>query len=166
MDIVKGVCPQTCLCPRKLLCLSCFNGGQLNPTTCSCTCPAGFTGERCQYAIDPCGVEDLPEYCSSISCWESASEDIFFRCQRKCLCCGNKKCHNLGRLTTKGADKCSCECASAAFDEASNCEKPSATCSEEEFPGCYAQFGGPSSCTDPFVYAICPDMCGFCDSKK
>ena len=157
IETVKGLCPNKCLCPNKPVCQPCFNGGQLNPFTCSCTCSAKYTGSRCQYAIDPCQVADEPELCSGVDCFATQSEEIFIRCQKKCLCCGNKECFNLGQLT----NTCACECPNNSFDPKTNCKTPTLQCADQ-FPNCIQQFGGQASCTDSFVFAICPKMCGFC----
>ncbi len=91
---VIDICPNKCTCENKPTCPPCYNSGKLDLKTCACTCNKDYTGERCQYALDPCSVDD-DEFCSSINCW-TATSDMFFKCQRKCLCCENKQCFNLG----------------------------------------------------------------------
>ncbi len=94
INFVVNICPNKCTCQNKPTCPQCFNSGILDLKTCACTCNKDYTGERCQYALDPCSVDD-DEFCASINCW-TATSDMFFKCQRKCLCCANKQCFNLG----------------------------------------------------------------------
>ncbi len=85
-------CPKKCYCEEPSIlnkyCPACLNGGVRNYTDlneCTCTCYKGFQGSRCQYIPTPCELVDEP-FCSTVNCY-NASEDDFFRCQRKCLCC-------------------------------------------------------------------------------
>jgi hypothetical protein len=73
--------PNKCLCPTKPICQPCSNGGVLDVFTCACTCSPKFTGQRCQYAIDPCELDDEPELCSGVDCFGSLPESIFLRCK-------------------------------------------------------------------------------------
>jgi hypothetical protein len=132
----------------------------IDPIRCNCSCLPGFQGPRCQYAVSPCDAEDLP-YCSSVDCF-NATEFDFYSCQRKCLCCANKKCYNLGTLVT-GSDgnSCTCQCFSNQYSSADNCQSVQSTC-QEPTDLCYNQFGGPANCQFAFVKAECPKMCKVC----
>ncbi len=85
-------CPKKCYCEEPSVlnkyCPACLNGGVRNYTesnNCSCTCYNGYQGPRCQYIPAPCLLVDQP-YCSTVNCY-NATDDDFFRCQSKCLCC-------------------------------------------------------------------------------
>ena len=84
-------CPKRCFCDEPTIlnkyCPICLNGGLRDYKTngCGCKCFKGFQGPRCQYAKDPCEMNDEPS-CSNVDCYNATDKD-FFRCQRKCLCC-------------------------------------------------------------------------------
>ena len=99
-------------------------------------------------------MEDDPSYCSGIDCW-SGSEEVYFRCQRKCLCCGNKQCNNLGTVGTD-LDVCDCDCLNPSFDS-ENCNIL-ATSIDTLF--CSKLINADkSNCVDPFISANCPEAC-------
>lgn len=133
----------------------------IDPVSCGCKCNPGYQGPRCQYAVDPCGAEDTP-FCSNVDCF-NATEFDFYSCPRKCLCCGNKKCYNLGQLVQNGDDLCECKCFSDKYDPADNCKSlVSSDCADDTETLCYGQFGGPTNCGFDFVKAKCPKMCRVC----
>jgi hypothetical protein len=139
---------------------TCYNGGTLEPKTNTCKCSLGYQGQYCQYSVDPCSVEDNSE-CSNVDCW-NATEIEFYGCQRKCLCCVNKKCYNQGVLETKGAEKCSCSCITNIYNPSDDC-KSITKC--EDIAQCWTQFGGRNNCGSVVVQALCPKMCGRCTSS-
>ncbi len=127
-----SLCPRKCYCNNPSVlnnyCPSCFNNGYLNYSSneCQCICPYGFQGARCQFAINPCLVPDKAE-CSRINCM-NASEEMFYGCQRKCLCCANQQCFNLGLLKTETkvnyTSYCSCSCINSNFSPDDDCLSP------------------------------------------
>lgn len=127
-DVAEAICPRKCYCERPSIvtkyCMPCYNNGILNTTSCQCACKKNYYGPRCQYTPNPCVEDDLPE-CANVNCWQ-ASDAKFFKCQRKCLCCGNKKCFNSGTLTTDSlqdpVNNCKCKCTSQLFNEALDCQ--------------------------------------------
>ena len=90
-NVVSQECPRKCSC-----CPNCFNGGTLVDTSsCRCVCKPDTTGPRCEFLLgNPCKFPD-DELCSLIDC-DTASVDQRFKCPRKCTCCANKMCFNLG----------------------------------------------------------------------
>lgn len=117
-----------------------MNAGILNKKTCACTCLDNFTGSRCKMSTDPCNEEDKLE-CHSINCWNT-SEFKFFGCQKRCLCCGNKKCDN-GKILK---EDCTCQ------DKFADCK---------DSDGCGEQFTK-EACDYNEIKEICPKMCGIC----
>lgn len=143
-------------------CAPCFNDGVLDTTNCKCTCKKNFIGSRCQFTANPCAEDDLPE-CSTINCWNS-TEATFFKCQKKCLCCSNKQCYNLGTLVIeagsmpKTVNDCKCKCADV-YNPATDC-KTVKNC--ENLSEACGPLYGVEACIYPFIEAICPKMCKSC----
>jgi hypothetical protein len=164
-DVAEYFCPKKCYCERPSvvtnMCPPCLNDGVLDTKSCKCTCKNKYMGARCQFSQNPCAEEDSLE-CSAINCWE-ASEAKFFRCQKKCLCCGNKECYNYGLLvtdaTSASVNNCKCKCATT-FDPETDCKETIGDC-KDEIEGCEVQFGK-SNCFISFIESICPKMCGKC----
>ena len=94
---------------------------------------------------------------------------MFYQCQRKCLCCANEKCSNLGLFkttnTSQYTDYCSCDCINSNFSPLDNCQVPT-TCIDDKY--CAIQFGvypsNPKNCIYSFVKALCPLSCGLCNN--
>ena len=132
-NLNASICPKKCYCDNPSIlnnyCQPCLNGGMRNYSNnnkCMCTCPIGYQGDRCQFSINPCLIPDTPD-CANINCYNT-TEVNFYGCQRKCLCCANEQCYNLGLLTTvitSGyTDYCSCSCINSNFSPQDNCLNP------------------------------------------
>jgi len=167
---VVPFCPKKCLCAPSTTtkvtttkitgaCLSCYNGGILDVVTCSCKCIGGFNGDRCQISADPCNNDD-PVECASLNCW-TGGEDVLYKCQKKCLCCGNLQCKNLGELfKNTDTDKCECKCFDdQVYDENKLCDIKEC---RDVLPACGEDLNS-EYCDDPFVATACPLMCGDCE---
>lgn len=166
-----SACPNKCYCLMPSIlnnyCPSCLNGGvrSYGSNSCQCICPYGYLGDRCQFALNPCMVDDKPD-CANIDCYNT-TEINFYGCQRKCLCCANEKCFNLGLLTTVTTstftDYCNCNCINTNFSPNDNCLTPT-NCIDDRY--CSIQFGvyptNSNNCIYPFVQALCPYSCGIC----
>jgi len=163
--MVVSKCPKKCMCkpatttPKPGTCLPCFNGGSVDLKTCVCKCPSGFGGDRCQFLSNPCNAED-PLECNTLNCF-AGDEDVLYKCQKKCLCCGNLQCKNFGELfKNSDTDKCQCRCFDdEVYDENKLCDIKEC---RDVLPACGVDLTA-ENCYFPFVATACPLMCGDCE---
>jgi len=134
----------------------CLNGGTLDEDTCTCACVPTFKGTQCQFPVDPCTFDD-DIYCGSIDC-TTASMEWIYKCQLKCLCCGNLKCENLGKVV-KVSNLCGCQCFDDNFYQSnSNCRYKPGQCLNT--PKCIGFTL--DQCVDELVAVTCPKLCSIC----
>ncbi|XP_041348038.1 multiple epidermal growth factor-like domains protein 10 [Gigantopelta aegis] len=142
-----------CDCGGKL----CFNGGTMDISTCTCTCPTLYKGDLCE-TLD-CPTLD-PSSCS-IYTLDKCQTNLYVRntCPQRCgICpkpCNGLSCQNLGTLDL---NTCKCQCLSDY--SGTSCE--TLTCPTSQSSWCASRTT--DDCTRYYnLPYICPIQCGSCE---
>ncbi|XP_041377061.1 multiple epidermal growth factor-like domains protein 10 isoform X2 [Gigantopelta aegis] len=142
-----------CDCGGKL----CFNGGTIDISTCTCTCPALYKGDLCETLN--CPTLD-PSSCS-IYTLDKCQTNLYVRnaCPQRCgICpkpCNGLSCQNLGTLDL---NTCKCQCLSDY--SGTSCE--TLTCPTSQSWWCASRTT--DDCTRYYnLPYICLIQCGSCE---
>ncbi|XP_041348039.1 cysteine-rich venom protein Mr30-like [Gigantopelta aegis] len=142
-----------CDCGGKL----CYNGGKLDPNTCTCTCPSMYySGDLCQTSSCPSQVSKSCASYDDDACtkFTNVPSDCPLMCG-KCgtLPCGGKICRNWGELDVA---TCTCQCQPTYTGD--TCKTLDCSLSDPSFCSYYSA----AYCLYTNIKFGCPHMCSLC----
>ncbi|XP_050398410.2 cysteine-rich venom protein Mr30 [Patella vulgata] len=153
----SGKCSNNqCDCGGKL----CYNDGKLDLSTCTCTCPAIYTGDQCQTLTCNYVEKFWCANANTSNCEKYSNYPI--DCHMRCgVCpypCNGKKCENGGTLDIQS---CSCTCktpySGPTCTEKSCINLDKFWCKQYKLEDCKKYSNFPSDCS--IMCEVCPIPC-------